>query len=68
MTNAQKAFVSTSWLFIILSGMFFLVPSSHDSVEGAAWTCLTAGLVSHVALLVAIIYDRTPPTKNPAPE
>lgn len=60
MTKAQTAFMFTAWMFIILAGLLFLVPTSFDSVEGAAWTCLGTGLASHIALMVAIIYDRTP--------
>lgn len=69
MTKAQTAFMFTAWMFIILAGLLFLVPTSFSSVEGAAWTCLGTGLASHLALMVAIIFDQTaPPTANTTPE
>lgn len=57
MNSAQKIFISTAWVFIVLAGLLFLVPTDFESAEGAAWTCLGAGLVSHLALLAAIIFD-----------
>ena len=68
MTKAQTVFMFTAWMFIVLAALLFLVPTSFDSVEGAAWTCLGTGLVSHLALMVAIVYDRAPvvTTNNPA--
>lgn len=69
MTSAQKIFVGTSWLFLILAGLFFLVPASTPSIVGAAWVSLGAGLVSHLALLVGIVFDvvQTPPRDVPPP-
>lgn len=66
MTKAQTAFMFTAWLFLVLAGLLFLVPNQYPSAQGAAWTCLATGLASHLALMVAIIYDRTPPATNPA--
>lgn len=69
MNTAQRFFVITSWLFIILGGLLFLVPTDIPSVEGAAWVSLGAGLASHLALLAAIIYDQFPsPQNNPPSE
>lgn len=58
MSAAQRLFVVTSWLFIILSALLFLVPNNFDSSEGAAWACLGVGIASHLALLAAIISDQ----------
>lgn len=60
MSKAQTAFMATAWMFIVLSGLLFLVPTEFDSAEGAAWATLSIGMASHLALLVAIIYDRIP--------
>lgn len=68
MTTAQRLFVVSSWLFIILAGLLFLLPTDFPSAQGAAWTSLSAGLVSHLALLGAIIYDQVPKTVNPPVE
>jgi hypothetical protein len=64
MTKAQTAFMFTAWMFIVVAALLFLVPNPFPSAEGAAWTCLGAGLASHLALMVAIIYDRAPTTNN----
>lgn len=58
MTKAQTTFVVTSWLFIVLAALLFLVPTDFPSAQGAAWACLGTGLASHLALFAAIIYDR----------
>lgn len=58
MNTAHRFFITTSWLFIVLSALLFLVPTDFPSAQGAAWTCLGAGLASHLALLVAIVYDQ----------
>lgn len=69
MTKAQTAFMFTAWMFIVLAALLFLIPTSFSSAEGAAWTCLGTGLASHFALMVAIIYDRTPvPTTSNSTE
>jgi hypothetical protein len=68
-TKAQTAFMFTAWLFIVLAALLFLVPTSFSSTEAAAWTCLGTGLMSHLALMVAIIYDQVSvPTTNKTPE
>jgi hypothetical protein len=64
MNKAQTAFMFTAWMFIVLSALLFLVPNPYPSAQGAAWTSLGVGLASHLALMVAIIYDRVPPTTN----
>jgi hypothetical protein len=68
MNIAQRLFIVSSWLFIILAGLLFLVPTDFPSAQGAAWTSLGTGLASHLALLVAIIFDQTttPPTTAPS--
>lgn len=58
MNLAQKMFVVTSWMFLTLAGLFFLVPTDFPSAQGAAWTCLGVGLAGHIALLAAIIFDQ----------
>lgn len=68
MTAAQRMFIITSWLFIILGGLLFLVPTPFGSAEGAAWTCLGVGLLSHLALLAAIVYDGIVPATSPTQE
>lgn len=69
MNSAQKLFVVTSWLFLSLSGLFFLVPTDFESAEGAAWACLGVGIASHLALLAALIFDQIPgPADNPPTE
>lgn len=66
MNVAQRLFVVSSWLFISLSALLFLVPTDFASAQGAAWTCLGVGIVSHLALLAALINDQIP--GNPPPE
>jgi hypothetical protein len=67
--SAQVSFVVTSWLFIILAALLFLVPTDFPSSEGAAWTCLGVGIASHLALLAAIIFDQFPgKTDSPVSE
>ncbi len=51
-------FVTTSWLFLILAGLFFLVPTDFPSSEAAAWTCLGVGIGSHLALLAALVFEQ----------
>jgi len=58
LNSAQTTFVVTSWLFIVLSALLFLVPTNFLSAQGAAWACLCVGLASHLALFAAIVYDR----------
>lgn len=67
MSAAQRLFVVTSWLFIILASLLFLVPSKFPSAEAAAWVSLGAGAVSHLALLAAIVYDQIPGTPDNPP-
>lgn len=69
MNIAQRLFIVSSWLFLILAGLLFLVPTDFSSAEGAAWTCLGAGLASHLALMVAIVFDQiaSPPATNNTP-
>ncbi len=67
MNTAQKTFVTTSWLFVILAGLLFLVPSDFPSAQGAAWACLGVGITSHLALLGAIIFDQVAPTPTDNP-
>lgn len=67
MNAAQRMFVVTSWLFIALASLLFLVPTDFPSAEGAAWTCLGVGLASHLALLAAIIYDQIPGRQDNPP-
>lgn len=69
MNTAQRLFVVTSWLFIVLGALLFLVPTDFPSAEAAAWVCVGTGLASHLALLGAIIYDQFPNTPaSPPPE
>ena len=67
MTRAQTTFMVTAWLFIVLAGLLFLVPTDFPSAQGAAWACLGTGLASHLALFAAIVYDQvaTAPADNP---
>lgn len=66
MNTAQRLFVVTSWLFITLAALLFLVPTDFQSSEGAAWACLGVGIFSHLALLAAIVFDQIPgPADNP---
>lgn len=58
MSAAQRLFIVTAWLFIILGGLLFLVPTDFPSAEAAAWTCLGIGIGGFLALLAAIIYDQ----------
>lgn len=67
MNTAQRLFVVSSWLFITLAGLLFLVPTDFSSAEGAAWTCLGVGVASHLALLGAIVYDQIPPRSGNPP-
>ena len=57
--RAQTTFVVTSWLFIVLAALLFLVPTDFPSAQGAAWVCLGTGLASHLALFAALVYDRS---------
>lgn len=68
MNAAQKVFIGTAWLFLILAGLLFLVPANFPSAQGAAWACLGLGIASHVALLAAIVFDAfgSPPNSPPA--
>lgn len=66
MNVAHRTFVATSWLFVILSGLLFLVPTDFPSAQGAAWTCLGVGITSHIALLAAIIFDQFTPSNPPS--
>ena len=70
MNRAQTTFVVTSWLFIVLAALLFLVPTDFPSAQGAAWACLGTGLASHLALLAAIIFDQVAaaPSDNPPTE
>lgn len=69
MNAAQRLFVVSSWLFIALSGLLFLVPTDFASAQGAAWACLGVGIASHLALLAALIFDQIAGTPgNPPPE
>ena len=68
MNRAQTTFVVTSWLFIILSALLFLIPTDFPSAQGAAWTCLGIGIASHLALFAAIIYDQVAVSDNPPVE
>lgn len=71
MNKAQTTFVVTSWLFITLAALLFLVPTDFPSAQGAAWTCLGVGIASHLALLAALVFDQVaglsvdnPPTEG----
>jgi hypothetical protein len=67
--TAQRLFVVTSWLFISLAGLLFLVPTDFPSAQGAAWACLGVGIASHLALLAALVFDQIPgPADNPPAE
>lgn len=68
MNAAQRLFVITSWLFIVLGALLFLVPTDFPSAQAAAWTCLGIGIASHLALLGAIIYDQISSTAVPTAE
>lgn len=69
MNTAQRLFVVTSWMFIVLAGLLFLVPTGLPSAEGSAWVCLVVGAVSHLALLAAIVFDQfSKPSPNPPAE
>lgn len=68
MNTAQKLFIITAWLFLILGGLLFLIPTEFPSAEAAAWVSLSAGAASHLALLGAIIYDQIPGSGNPPAE
>lgn len=57
MMPAQRVFVATAWLFIVLAGLLFLVPTTFASVQAAAWVCLGAGILSHIVLLGAIVFE-----------
>lgn len=65
MTTAQKFFVVTSWLFITLSALLFLVPTSFASSEGAAWACLGVGIASHLGMFAALVVDSISDRSNP---
>lgn len=67
MKTAQKVFVSTAWLFIVLAGLLFLVPTTIATVQVAAWVCLATGIVSHLVLLGAIVFDVVQPTPDVPP-
>lgn len=67
MNKAQTLFIATSWIFIVLASLLFLIPNPFPSSEGAAWTCLVTGIFSHLSLLIAIVYDGRP-SANPPPE
>lgn len=67
MNVAQKLFVVTSWMLLVLSGLLFLIPTPIASTEAAAWTCLSVGVISHLALLVAIVYDQLPTSPGNPP-
>jgi hypothetical protein len=62
--RAQTTFVVTSWLFIVLAALLFLIPTDFPSAQGAAWTSLGVGLASHLALFAAIVYDRSTETRD----
>lgn len=66
MNAAQKFFVVSSWLFITLGALLFLVPTDFPSAQGAAWACLGVGIASHLALFAAIVVDQIQsPADNP---
>jgi hypothetical protein len=62
MNTAQRTFIGTSWIFLVLAGLLFLVPTDFPSAQAAAWTCLGVAIASHVALLAAIIFDAVTPS------
>lgn len=69
MNTAQRMFVVSSWLFIILGALLFLVPTDFPSAEGAAWTSLGIGIFSHLGLFAALVFDQIPgPVDNPPSE
>lgn len=69
MNTAQKMFVVSSWLFITLGALLFLVPTDFPSAQGAAWTSLGIGIFSHLGLFVALVLDQIPgPVDNPPSE
>jgi hypothetical protein len=55
--TAHKVFSATAWLFLILSGLLFLVPTAGVTGQAAAWVCLGVGIASHVILLGAIVFE-----------
>lgn len=61
MNTAQRFFVVTSWLFLILGALLFLVPTDFPSAQGAAWTSLGIGIASHLALFAALVSDQVTP-------
>lgn len=69
MSPAQRMFVISSWLFIVLAALLFLVPTEFPSTEGAAWVCLGVGLASHLALFGGLVVDLVNgPEDNPPTE
>lgn len=68
MISAQKLFVITSWLFIVLSALLFLVPTDFSSAQGAAWTSLGVGIASHFALFAALAFDQITVSDNGPPK
>lgn len=68
MNAAQKFFVVSSWLFVILAALLFLIPTDFASSEGAAWACLGVGIASHLALFAAIVVDQVSGADNPPTE
>lgn len=67
MNKAQTTFVVTSWLFIVLAALLFLVPTDFPSAQGAAWTSLGVGLASHLALFAAIVFDQVAAASSDSP-
>lgn len=65
MTTAQKVFIATAWLFLILAGLLFLVPTASAAAQVAAWISFGIGAVSHLVLLGALVFEVITPDVVP---
>jgi hypothetical protein len=67
MKTAQRVFIATAWIFIILAGLLFLVPTASATAQVAAWISFGIGAVSHFILLGAIVFDVIQPAADIPP-
>lgn len=68
MKAAQRIFIATAWVFLVLAGLLFLIPTAGATGQAAAWVCLGAGILSHLVLLGALVFDVIQPDVPPTGE